>query len=101
MPIDQSEVERELIRLQVEWPALILEAGPAPYFSWEDWKEILLNLTHDPEHEMLVRVALSAVLRQSLAKPAYLTHEDLVAVAIAAHGNTWDFASPPVGEDET
>jgi hypothetical protein len=77
-------LQEQLELLRTDWDALAAASPPAPAFSWDDWKEALLNLGEDPRQELLIRGALSAVVKMARFKPPYMILQELLTLTVSA-----------------
>jgi hypothetical protein len=78
-------LDEELNRLQREWPALARAAPEPPMLCWTSLKEALLEFTETPAEELVVRGALSALVKQARFKSSdQVLREVLVLAASAA-----------------
>lgn len=80
----ETYLRSELQRLREEWSGLVDQAPPLPVFQWEALKELLLDHTHTPVHEMVVRGALAAVLKQAPFLTPELLLQNILVVAHSA-----------------
>ena len=81
-------LQQQLQKLRQEWEGLNEVAPPAPIFTWEDWREALLDLTDEAGHELLIRGALSAVVKMAQFKPPHLVLQELLTLTISASDPT-------------
>jgi len=82
----QAFLDEQLHALTTAWKPLLQAAPAAPEFDWEDWQEALLDLTGNQAEELLVRGALSAVVKSSGGMQGHEILQQLLAIGARAHG---------------
>jgi hypothetical protein len=90
-------IQQELHKLREEWDALLEHLPEAPAFTWTEWKEALLDLSWETRQELLIRGALSAVVKMASFKPPHLVLQELLTLTVSAADPA---SSRPLEEEE-
>jgi len=90
----------ELEGMRDRWLNLSETAQPAPIWSWAQIGEALLNLTSSPLEELVMRGALSGLVKQAAFKPQGLVLSEILRLAIAARDHGFGAAAREMLEAE-
>ncbi len=90
----------ELEGMRDRWDHLSETTHPCPVWSWEQISEALLALTATPVEELVMRGALSGLVKQAAFKPKDLVLSELLQLAIAARDHGFGVAARDMLEAE-
>jgi len=90
----------ELEGMRDRWLQLSETTQPAPIWSWEQIGEALLELTGNPVEELIMRGALSGLVKQAAFKPQDLVLAEILRLAIAARDHGFGVAAREMLEAE-
>jgi hypothetical protein len=74
----------ELEAMRTAWVELLDRSPPCPTWTWTQLAEGLLDLTKTPVDELVIRGALSGLVKQARFKPPELILEEVVRLIRAA-----------------
>lgn len=77
-------LQSELDRLRTEWTEVVATTPNFPAYSWEDLAEVLLDCTSTPAQELLIRGALSALVKTAAFKPPLTLLREVLMLAASA-----------------
>ena len=78
-------LQAELEEMRAAWAVMVQEHPTCPGWTWNQVAEALLNLTESPVEELVVRGALSGLMKQARFKPPELVLEELIRLVRASH----------------
>jgi hypothetical protein len=90
----------ELEGMRDRWAQLSETTQPCPVWSWEQINEALLALTATPVEELVMRGALSGLVKQAAFKPQDLVLSEILQLAIAARDRGFGVAAREMLEAE-
>jgi hypothetical protein len=90
----------ELEGMRDRWVDLNETSQPCPIWSWEQISEALLELTNNPVEELVMRGALSGLVKQAAFKPKDLVLSEVLRLAIAARDHGFGAAAREMLEAE-
>jgi hypothetical protein len=90
----------ELEAMRDRWVRLSETVQPCPIWSWEQIGEALLALTHSPVEELVMRGALSGLVKQAAFKPQDMVFAEILQLAIAARDHGFGVAAREMLEAE-
>jgi hypothetical protein len=93
-------VNTELEGMRHRWDQLSESTQPCPTWSWEQISEALLELTDNPVEELIMRGALSGLVKQAAFKPQDLVLAEILRLAIAARDHGFGAAAREMLEAE-
>jgi hypothetical protein len=93
-------VNTELEKLRDCWVKLSETTQPCPIWSWEQISEALLALTNSPVEELIMRGAVSGLVKQATFKPEDLVLSEILQLAIAARDRGFGAAAREMLEGE-
>ena len=93
-------LQAEVATMRQTWTSLTQASPSCPTWTWDDVKEALLAFTTCPTEELVIRGALTALLKQARFKPADLLLEEVLRLAIAAHDLGFRQSARQMLEDE-
>lgn len=90
----------ELEGMRDRWDQLNATTHPCPVWSWDQLSEALLALTSNPVEELVMRGALSGLVKQAAFKPKDLVLSEILQLAIAARDHGFGVAARNMLEAE-
>jgi hypothetical protein len=90
----------ELEGMRDRWIQLSEATQPCPTWSWEQISEALLELTDSPVEELVMRGALSGLVKQAAFKPKDLVLAEILRLAITARDHGFGAAAREMLEAE-
>jgi hypothetical protein len=90
----------ELEVMRDRWVRLSETVLPCPIWSWEQISEALLALTYSPVEELVMRGALSGLVKQAAFKPPDMVLAEILQLAIAARDHGFGVAAREMLEAE-
>ena len=90
----------ELEGMRDRWIDLSETTQPCPIWSWTEVSEALLALTNNPVEELVMRGALSGLVKQAAFKPRDLVLSEVLQLAIAARDRGFGAAAREMLEAE-
>jgi len=90
----------ELEVMRDRWMRLSETVLPCPIWSWREISEALLALTGSPVEELVMRGALSGLVKQAAFKPQDLVLSEILQLAIAARDHGFGVAAREMLEAE-
>jgi hypothetical protein len=105
LPLGQEDhlalfLNTELETMRDRWIDLSETTQPCPIWSWEQIGEALLDLTSSPVEELVMRGALSGLVKQAAFKPQDLVLSEILRLAIAARDHGFGAAARDMLEDD-
>ncbi len=105
LPLGQEDhlalfLNTELETMRDRWIDLSETTQPCPIWSWEQIGEALLDLTSSPVEELVMRGALSGLVKQAAFKPQDLVLSEILRLAIAARDHGFGAAARDMLEGE-